>query len=181
LIDIGAARQLARVHLQVLPDRWRHTKAVVERAKEYVGSLASEDRYVLLAAAWLHDVGYAPTIRRTCFHALDGARFLEASGIDRRVVCLVAHHSGAASEAAERGLAGELAVYEREVGPVMDALTCADMTVGPEGKRVTLEQRISEILDRYPEDDPVHRAIVRARVELESAQRRAEARLADVG
>jgi hypothetical protein len=107
--------------------------------------------------------------------------FLGAFGIDRRVVRLVAHHSGAAFEAAERGLVGELAVYEREVGPVMDALTCADMTVGPEGQPVTFEQRVAEVLDRYPEEDPVHRAIMRARVELESAVHRAEARLAAVG
>jgi hypothetical protein len=63
----------------------------------------------------------------------------------------------------------------------MDALTCADLTVGPQGQRVTLEERIAEILDRYPESDPVHRAIMHARVELEAAVRRAEARLAIAG
>jgi putative nucleotidyltransferase with HDIG domain len=181
LIDVDAGRQLAKAHLQVIPDRWRHTEAVVERASEYAGGIASEDRRGLLVAAWLHDVGYAATIRRTGFHALDGAQFLEASGVDRRVVCLVAHHSAAVFEAVERGFARELAAYERETGPVMDALTCADMTVGPEGQLVTFEQRIAEILDRYPQDDPVHRAIMRAQVELESAVRRAEARVALAG
>lgn len=120
-------------------------------------------------------------MRETGFHPLDGARFLETIQADRRVVCLVAHHSAASFEAAVQGLSAELAVYERGVGPVMDALTCADMTVGPEGQRVTLEQRIVEVLNRYSVDDPVHRAIMRARVELESAVRRAEARLAVVG
>jgi hypothetical protein len=115
---------------------------------------------VLLVAAWLHDLGYAPALSRTGFHPVDGAQFLEASDIDRRVVCLVAHHSGAAFEAAERGLTYKLAAYVYEVGPVMDALTCADMTVGPQGQRVTVEERIAEILDRYPESDPVHRAIM---------------------
>jgi HD superfamily phosphodiesterase len=181
MIDANAARQLASTYLRVLPDRWRHTEAVVDRAREYAGGLPSEDRVVLPVAAWLHDLGYAPALSRTGFHPLDGARFLEVSGIDRRVVCLVAHHSGAVFEATERGLAAELAEYEREVGSVMDALTCADMTVGPEGQRITFEQRIAEILDRYPQDDPVHRAIKRARVELESAVRRAEARVALAG
>jgi hypothetical protein len=181
LIDVDAARGLARAHLQALPDRWRHTEAVVDRASEYAESLSPGDRIVLLSAAWLHDVGYAPTLGSTGFHPLDGARFLGASGIDRRVVCLVAHHSGATFEAAERGLGVPLAAYGREVGPVMDALTCADMTVGPEGQRVTFEQRIAEILDRYPEDDPVHRAIMRARVELEAAVRRADARVGVAG
>jgi hypothetical protein len=181
LIDVDAARQLAAMHLQVLSDRWRHTEAVVDRASEYAGSLMSKDRVVLLVAAWLHDLGYAPAIRTTGFHPLDGARFLEASGIHPRVVSLVAHHSGASFEAEERGLTRELAAYEREVGPVMDALTCADMTVGPQGERVAFEERIAEISNRYSEDDPVYRAIMRAQVELEAAVRRAEARLAVAG
>ncbi len=63
----------------------------------------------------------------------------------------------------------------------MDALTCADMTVGPQGERVTFEERIAEILDRYPEGDPVNRAIVRARGELEAAVRRTETRIAAIG
>jgi predicted hydrolase (HD superfamily) len=176
-IDTDAAQQLARTYLQALSDRWRHTEAVVDRASKYTGSLPSKDRVVLLVAAWLHDLGYAPAISRTGFHPLDGARFLEARGVDRRVVSLVAHHSGASFEAVERGLTQELAAYECEVSPVMDALTCADMTVGPQGERVAFEERIGEVLDRYPETDPVHRAITRARGELSASVRRAEARL----
>ena len=86
MIDVDAARQLAKSHLQVLADRWRHTEAVVARAYEYMAILSTEDRVVLVVAAWLHDLGYAPGVRRIGFHPLDGAKFLEASGLDRRVV-----------------------------------------------------------------------------------------------
>jgi hypothetical protein len=72
-------------------------------------------------------------------------------------------------------------VYEREEGPVPDALACADMTVGPLGQRMSFEERLAEILNRYPESDPVHRAIVRGRADLEAAVRRAEARVAAAG
>lgn len=41
---------------------------------------------------------------------------------------------------------------------LLDVLTCADMTTGPDGSRVRATDRVSEILSRYPEDDPVHRA-----------------------
>src|SRR5262245_38748129 len=95
LIDTNIARQLARMQLKALPDRWRHTKAAVDRASEYADSVPSGGRLVLLLAAWLHDLGYAPAVHRTGFHPLDGAGFLEVLGIDRRVVCLVAHHSAA--------------------------------------------------------------------------------------
>jgi hypothetical protein len=64
--------------------------------------LPAEERETLIAAAWLHDIGYAPALAKTGFHPLDGARHLEALGVDRRLCCLVAHHSGATFEAEER-------------------------------------------------------------------------------
>jgi hypothetical protein len=49
----------------------------------------------------------------TGLRPLDGARYLEALGVDRRLCCLVAHHSGATFEAEERGFTTELAAFER--------------------------------------------------------------------
>jgi HD superfamily phosphodiesterase len=62
---------------------------------------------VLIAAAYLHDIGYAPTLARTGFHPLDGAVHLRELG-EERLAGLVAHHSGAETEARLRGLAGQL-------------------------------------------------------------------------
>jgi hypothetical protein len=36
------------------------------------------------------------------------------------------------------------------------------MTTGPDGSRVRAEDRVSEILARYPENSAVHRAIERS-------------------
>ena len=44
----------------------------------------------------------------------------------------------------------------------MAALTYCDMTTGPDGQRVDVDERIAEILDRYPADHVVHRSIARA-------------------
>jgi hypothetical protein len=52
------------------------------------------DRDVLLAAAYLHDLGYAPSLVRTGLHPLDGSRHLRARGHER-LAGLVAYHSGA--------------------------------------------------------------------------------------
>ncbi len=68
-----------------------------------------EDRDLLVAAAWLHDIGYAPPIGHLRFHPVDGARFLEAQEAPERLCALVAHHSCARYEAEERGLTAELA------------------------------------------------------------------------
>jgi hypothetical protein len=138
--------------------------------------LSAEDADLLVAAALLHDVGYAPSLRRLGFHAVDGARFLRAHG-QERLARLVAHHSGARFEAEERDLVEELAAFPVEDGPVMDALTFADMTTGPTGQRMTLAQRIADVQRRYPSSDPVHRAIVRARPELQAAIDRTRQRL----
>ena len=159
-----------------LGDRLLHVQAVAEEARHVAAVLPAEDADLLVAAAFLHDVGYAPSLDRLGFHPVDGARFLRAQG-QERLACLVAHHSGARFEAEERGLVEELAAFPVEDGPVMDALTFADMTTGPAGDLMTLDERIGEIQRRYSPDDPVHRAILRARPLLQAADQRVRTRL----
>jgi hypothetical protein len=142
--------------------------------------LPADERETLIVAAWLHDIGYAPALATTGLHPLDGARHLEALGVDRRLCCLMAH-SGATFEAEERGHAGELAAFEREHGPVVDTLTYADMTTGPAGQRLTFEARITEILERYPPGHPVHPAISRSRPTLAAAVDRTARSLMGIG
>jgi HD domain len=175
--DLSAwAEQQAAALLAGLGERWTHVQAVAAQAHQVSAILAPEDRPYLIAAAWLHDVGYATPLNKLGFHPVDGARYVRQQG-QKRLASLVAHHSGARFEAEERGLVDGLAEFEPEDGPVLDALTYADMTTGPAGQRVDLEERIAEILERYPPDDPVHRAISRARPMLREAVDRTRARL----
>jgi HD domain len=179
-LEVWAERQASAL-LAGCGDRWRHVRAVAGKASRVGRLLLGEpDRAMLVAAAYLHDVGYAPSLTRSGFHALDGAEYLRGHG-QERLASLVAHHSGARFEAEERGLAGRLAAFQAEDGPVTDALDFADMTTGPSGDPVTLDDRIEEILRRYPADDPVHRAVIRARPVLRSAVERTRGRLRDAG
>jgi HD domain len=173
------AEQQAAALLTGLGDRWSHVQAVAAQARRVSAALAPEHRPYLIAAAWLHDVGYAPPLNRLGFHPVDGARYVRQQG-QERLASLVAHHSGARFEAEERGLVDALAEFEPEDGPLLDALTYADMTTGPAGQRIDLEERIAEILARYPPDDPVHRAVSRSRPVLREAVDRTRARLAAV-
>ncbi|MFB7288339.1 HD domain-containing protein [Actinacidiphila glaucinigra] len=174
----GAA-ELAESLLPPLGNRWLHTQAVAAPAREVSAAVPVDERDLLVAAAWLHDIGYAPELRDTGFHPVDGARHLEALGAPGRLVRLVAHHSGAVYEAEQRGLSAELAVYEREDSPLLDALICADMTTGPAGQSLDFEQRIDEILVRYAPGSEVHTAISNARPYLRAAVERTQARLVD--
>jgi hypothetical protein len=79
------------------------------------------------------------------------------------VACLVAHHSGAVFEARERGLGDKMSRYRPPVDVAMLAiLNCADLCTAPNGTPVDPDDRIAEVLTRYPADHPVHRAITKS-------------------
>lgn len=130
-------------------------------------------------AAWLHDVGYSSLVQSTGFHPLDGARYLRDVMVADEVVCrLVAHHTGALVEAEERGipeLAAEFALPDEHL---LEALSYCDLTTGPDGCRVGVEARISEILRRYPIEHVVHRSVVRSGPTLRTAAYNVQLRLA---
>lgn len=176
--DVAAAAELAERFVAPLGRRWQHVQEVAVQAEELAAALPEAERSDLISAAWLHDVGYAPELADTGLHALDGARYLQREGWPARVVGLVAHHSGARFEATERGLMDELAEFPFEDSPLLDALALADLTTGPAGERVSYEDRIDEILRRYPVDDPVHRTWLSARLTMAEALERSQRRLA---
>jgi hypothetical protein len=169
---VASAAALAEDLVAPLGRRWDHVRSVAARAVELKRAVPKDDGDVLVASAWLHDVGYAEDLALTRFHPLDGARYLRENSWPARLVNLVAHHSGARYEAAERGLEADLAEFELETGPVMDALVTADLTVGPGGERVTYRERIGEILERYEPDSPVHKAWLKAADPMEECIKR---------
>lgn len=95
-----------------------------------------------MAAAWLHDVGYASSVRRTGFHPLDGALFLMTADWPERVIRLVAHHSLASLEAPFYGVGHHLSVIESVTGIEADILISADLAAGTGSPRPTVEARI---------------------------------------
>jgi hypothetical protein len=177
---VETSRLVARERLKGLPARLAHVAGVSARLSRAATLVPADVRPLATAAAWLHDIGYAPSIRRTGFHALDGARFLEANGYPGVVCQLVGYHSGAEYEAAARGLSAELAHLPVPEECVLDLITWADMTTSPTGATVSLTQRVQEILIRYPESDPVHQAITAARPALAGAVERVEGRLGNL-
>lgn len=83
---------------------------------------------------------------------------------------LVANHTGALVEAEERGLAGALSAEFAPADPFLsDALTYCDMTTGPDGRALTVDERLADIRARYGADDIVSRAIGRSSGQLRDA------------
>lgn len=164
-----------------LPRRWAHSRGVARRAEQIAPAFPARDREVLVASAWLHDIGYASTVHVTGLHQLDGARFLVVCGVPFRVCALVAHHAGAAAVADLVGLAGELAVFADEQDPIRDALWYCDMTTGPTGQPMTFDERMAELRTRRSADDPVVRALAANGGDRVAAVRRTEERLHRAG
>ncbi len=177
MTDGDWARQAAGELLRPLGDRWDHVQAVAMQAEEVGRSFPTSQRALLVEAAWLHDIGYAPELRVTGFHPIDGASWLVAHNRELHAR-LVAHHSCAYAEAGLRGLGSQLEAFHEGPPRVADALTYCDMTSGPTGERVTLGLRIQEIHERYGPGHVVSRAIEQATVCLASSVARTEALIA---
>ncbi|HEY7595249.1 MAG TPA: HD domain-containing protein [Actinophytocola sp.] len=172
-----AERHLARE----LPRRWAHVQGVA-RLGSRVGReiLAAVDHDVLVAAALLHDIGYAATLVDTGYHPLDGARFLAGEHHEPHLARLVANHSAARFVAEIRGLGDELSAFPDERTALRDALWYSDMRISPGGEPVTFDERIAEIRVRHGSGSVLVRALDAGALDARwDAVRRTEQRLAE--
>lgn len=174
---IAWARLTAQSYLEPLGRRWSHVAAVGASA-ERIAPAFGADGEALVAAAYLHDIGYAPALSVTGFHPLDGGRFVRAQGHDQ-LARLVAHHSGGRLEARLRGFDGYCDEFPFEDGPLDHALTFCDLTTGPDGLPVSLQRRVEEISERYGPEAVTARAIAAGVPEFERACRLTELRVAE--
>lgn len=179
-MHVERAEAMGRRALASLPGRLSHVSAVAAAA-DAISRRLGLDGHVLVSAAWLHDIGYAPSVSVSGFHPLDGARFLRGEDVDPRVVNLVAHHSHAVLEARERGLENELLdEFPPDASLPHSALCFCDMTTGPQGQRMAVEERLLEIRQRYGPGDIVTRFIERAEPSIVATVKLVEDRLAAV-
>ena len=163
---VPQARGMAQAFLaEALPRRWAHTIGVAEAAARLARALAPDHADTIVAAAWLHDIGYAPALAKTGFHPIDGACHVAQTAPSLcMAVNLIAHHSGGVFEAQQRGLQSALGQYRFPVDVVQLAiLNCADLSTSPDAAFIDPTDRLAEVLDRYPPQHPVHRAVAKSR------------------
>jgi hypothetical protein len=129
--------------------RWSHVQAAGQVAETLAVLFHPREAELLVAAATLHDIGYAPQIAHTGFHPLDGALFLRTSGYPPRLVDLVAHHSQAVILAHDHGIDDLEARFAREDSLVADALVYSDMHSSPEGTIIDPHTRLADIARRH--------------------------------
>ncbi|QLY33296.1 HD domain-containing protein [Nocardia huaxiensis] len=157
--------------------RREHTLEVGRKVKRVAHRLPENLRSETVVSAYLHDVGYG--YPDTGFHPIDGANLLAARGFSPIVCNLVAFHSASTVEAEVRGIEAE--VFDRfrlvdvaGLDRATDLVWWADMTTGPNGELFTIDQRLSEIRDRYEAGSIVRTAIDRSEPLLRGAVQRVE-------
>lgn len=175
-LDPAGAQALLTELFEPDADRLAHSIGVGRRAEHVARALNRPE--LLVSAAYLHDIGYAVAARDTGLHQLDGARYLRSLGAPPALTALVAHHTAATVEAAERGLD---TVLRREFptpsGELLDLLTYCDMTTSARGEAVTVDERFERIYDRYPPGHLVTRSMRHAEPELRQTVTGIERRL----
>ena len=158
--DIPALEPLFVDHLP----RLAHMRDVASFAEDFGDSfsLPADHAALLSRAALLHDVGYAPTLRRFGYHPLDGALFLEARGEHPWVVEGVLRHSWAGRKA---GLDSDVSAHYARRPPLcaadgrVGAVTVADWRAAGVGGRVSFARRYQDIAQRNPHNpDKIRRA-----------------------
>jgi hypothetical protein len=137
--------------------RLAHMRDAGDFARDLASSLAlPPDRAGLLSrSALLHDIGYAPALRRFSFHALDGALFLSDQGEHPWVIEGVLRHSQADRKAPSiPGVAEEYAARPAlaEADWLVRLVTVADWRSAGVGGRVSFGQRLQDILGRNPDN-----------------------------
>lgn len=160
-LDPAGAKTLLTENFDPGADRLAHSLGVGRRA-EHVARVLDRPE-LLVSAAYLHDIGYAAAARDTGLHQLDGARYLRSLGAGPELTGLVAHHTAATVEAAERGLDEALRrEFPQPAGELLDLLTYCDMTTSARGEEVSVDERFDHIYDRYPPGHLVSRSMQHA-------------------
>lgn len=129
--------------------RWPHVRAAGQVAGRLAVLFHPREAQLLVAAAILHDIGYAPRIAHTGFHPLDGALHLRTLGYPPRLVNLVAHHSQAVILAHDHGIADLETRFPREESLLADALVYSDMHSSPDGTIIDPQTRLADIARRH--------------------------------
>ena len=143
------AQTLAHTLLAEYPCRLDHVGGAAMIAGMAAGALRVEHADTVIAAAWLHDIGYAAAVARTGFHPLDGALFLAREGWPDPVVFMVAHHSHAAVLAPYYGVHHHMALLEHVEGQADDIITFSDLRAGTNGLGADPRDRIDDMRQRH--------------------------------
>lgn len=165
------AQELSAELLDSLPERYAHSQAVGTRACEIADSLGYPRAFCIQMKiiGVLHDIGYSPELVFTGHHAFDGGAFLCGHTLLADYAPDVAWHSTAEAEARNRKI--EMPDIPYPPRNRQRILWVADFTTSPTGELISIEERLSNIRNRYEPDSPVVKALDESMDDLIEAAR----------
>lgn len=142
--------------------RYAHILGVVNMMQELCQkrSIPKKQTEWLIQSAFLHDIGYSPTLANHQYHPVDGTIFAYEQGFPKPVLAAVLFHSEAMRT---RSLSSAIVTLYEKNYPLLDKkdqffidmITYCDLHCSPHGQRVTLDERVNEVVVRYGADHEV--------------------------
>lgn len=135
----------------ITEDRWNHILGVARQAARLAEKFFSADankKQEMFLLGMLHDIGYefAETGRQ---HAVVGGEILRGTGY-----------------AQWRAVAAHGDPDVEEMTDELFLLNCADMTTGPKGEMMTMEERLQEVGERFGRESDACKKMARMRERL---------------
>ena len=143
--------------------RFKHILGVVEEMKMLLEKVEMGEhiKEELIEAAYLHDIGYSEKLLKTGYHPLDGALYCIKENYSSGIIAAVMFHSGALEDV-KRNFPDLLDIYLKHYSKLnekdqlyIDLVTYCDLHRSSLGIKVTFEERMNEIFQRYGEDHNV--------------------------
>ncbi len=162
------ASKLAQ-YLSPKSNRYQHILGVVRLMEDLLPSLQIPDNWKphVIQACYLHDIGYSPKLNQYGFHPLDGAIFASKKGFVKPVVSAILFHSCAYEIAQMEKNQKRLSIYQAHL-PLLDEhdrllidlVTYCDIHTSPTGEKISFQERVKEVIDRYGAHHPVSKMMV---------------------
>ncbi|MDQ0418843.1 hypothetical protein J2Z48_003048 [Croceifilum oryzae] len=174
-------RQLSK-YLSPEQNRYHHVLGVVERMRELLEkiNIPSEWKPQLVQTAYMHDVGYNEQLNQHNFHPLDGALFAEEIGIPKPIIAGILFHSDAYTSV-KHTRPDLIEIYDKKYNLLdeidhtfIDLITYCDIHTSPVGAKITLEERVLDVIKRYGEGHEVSNMMLLSQPYYQEVERRVE-------
>lgn len=123
----------------ITENKLHHILGVAKKAYQLAKDLGYSETFAkdMFVLGWTHDIAYEFD---DVHHQSLGAEMMAHFGIDNEYTYEISRHG--------------IPQQDEDIGIIYLILNCADLTVSPEGKPVTVDERIEEIGNRYGKNHP---------------------------
>lgn len=123
----------------ITENKLHHILGVARKAYQLAKDLGYNEKFArdMFVLGWTHDIAYEFD---DVHHQSLGAEMMAHFGIDNEYTYEISRHG--------------IPQQDEDIGVIYLILNCADLTTSPEGKPVTIDERIEEVGNRIDKNHP---------------------------